>query len=726
MRLSDSKSKTRSERRESPVRPISTAAELSRRLRHLAPTAGFLLSILALGTLGGACLGQIVVPPRPAPVAVVPDAGSIPFVADPPSVYVAKVKNVLVGLAPTPDEVKAVETDPTALRGLVGRWMQLPEYQTKMRRFFQLAFQQTQITQANFNDQGFPGVGFAPNAALLPLLLQNIQESFARTVLMLQDQGKPITEAMATQQFAVTTGLLEFYGFLDTWQVDDKETPLDEVVVDYPNQNVYVEASAGQIPIEQSVDPHSPNYMHWYHPGVGKGPGSCTVDPIVIVPKQGATNTGPILHNLMAGALPAYKVDGGTCNGAAGTLATSLLQPSDYSDWRLVTIRTPQASETPTRFWNLPLLRTTTEVVFKVPRVGFLTPAFFANWSTNSSNQMRVTMNQAFIVATGAQIDGNDPTLPPVTPGLDAEHAADSACAACHRLLDPSRAILSATYSWYYHSQTDPGLQADAGLFAFRGVVQPVQSVGDLARALATHPLVSEAWTEKLCVYVNSAPCEKTDPEFQRVVGVFKSSNHSWNALVEELVSSPITTHAAPTLTAQLGGDVIALSRRDHLCAALNARLGFEDVCGLDAFRAVSLPASMSRFIGEVVPGLPSDGYSRGAALPNLPIKPSLFYRAGTEDICEAIAPLVIDTPAAQQVSGVKQWSSAQPDAAIAEFVSLMMGIVPSDERYAPAVAALRAHFDAAKTQPMATASLALQSTFVTACLAPSLTSLGM
>ena len=81
------------------------------------------------------------------------------------------------------------------------------------------------------------------------------------------------------------------------------------------------------------------------------------------------------------------------------------------------------------------------------PRVGFFTtPAFFANWQTNTSNTMRVTTNQALIVATGASIDGTDTTVPSSTPGLDAAHAAPgSACFSCHQLLDPTRSILAAS-----------------------------------------------------------------------------------------------------------------------------------------------------------------------------------------------------------------------------------------------------------------------------------------
>jgi len=106
----------------------------------------------------------------------------LPNEVSPPSVYVAKVKNVLVGLPPTDDEVKAVVADPNALAGLIDGWMKLPQYQTKMLRFFQLAFQQTQVDDVDFDDQTFPTRANI-NRATSPLLVQNLTESFARTVL---------------------------------------------------------------------------------------------------------------------------------------------------------------------------------------------------------------------------------------------------------------------------------------------------------------------------------------------------------------------------------------------------------------------------------------------------------------------------------------------------------------------------------------------------------------
>jgi hypothetical protein len=157
---------------------------------------------------------------------------------------------------------------------------------------------------------------------------------------------------------------------------------------------------------------------------------------------------------------------------------------------------------------------------------------------------MRVTMNQTLIVALGAQVDGSDGTITPGTPppGLDIVHVAQPACSFCHQTLDPLRSIFAANYSWNYHNQLDSTFGAQKGMFSFHGLIEPVATMNDMSSALANHPLFAEAWVQKLCYYANSAPCLSTDPEFQRVVGVFKTSGFSWNTLVAELFSSPLVT----------------------------------------------------------------------------------------------------------------------------------------------------------------------------------------
>jgi len=123
--------------------------------------------------------------------------------------------------------------------------------------------------------------------------------------------------------------------------------------------------------------------------------------------------------------------------------------------------------------------------------------------------------------------------------------------------------------------------------------------------------------------------------------------------------------------------------------------------------------------------GMPSDGYGRGATIPVLPNQPTLFYRGGMENICAAVSAEVVDATPDPNQPGAKAWSSSQSDAAIAEMVSLVMGLETNDARSAPTVAALTAHFNAAKASG-ASPTDSLRSTFVAACLAPSFIGIGM
>src|SRR5258706_5312243 len=135
----------------------------------------------------------------------------VPFTPDSPTVYVAKVKNILVGLPPTDDEIAAVTADPQALGGLIDGWMLLPQYQQKMMVFFELAFQQTQISAPDFVDIMPPnGLG---NGRAVPLLVQNARESYARTVLAMTQQGRPLTDAFTTHQLMMTPALMQLYAY---------------------------------------------------------------------------------------------------------------------------------------------------------------------------------------------------------------------------------------------------------------------------------------------------------------------------------------------------------------------------------------------------------------------------------------------------------------------------------------------------------------------------------
>lgn len=643
------------------------------------------------------------------------------FTPDTPAVYVAKVKTILVGLPPTDEEIQAVVDDPTALAGLIDGWMALPQYQQKMMVFFELGFQQTQINAADFIDT-IPNFGLG-NGQSQPLLVQNIRESFARTVVASMMADAPFTDAFTSTKLMMTPALMQLYAFLDTRRADNATKVTDLFAKANPMLTISISTKSGPIPIEQSVDPTSPNYMHFYNPELTAQTYPDTtcngLDPITV------TATAANLMNVFYGVIPQHNTAAGAvCGIKGGTAKDNVLAATDLSTWKLVTIRAPHEGEQATAFYDLPAMRAGSELVLTTPHPGFFsTPAFQANWPTNQSNQMRVTMNQTLIVATGTAIDGTDATSPATTPGLDGEHAQPgSACFGCHQLLDPTRSIFSATYSWFYNPATDATLMQQPGQFAFQGVVQQMASIDDFARILAHHPLVPSAWAQKLCYYANSAACDPNDPEFQRIVDDF-ANGFNWNGLVRDLMASPIVTNATDTITHQKHGAVIAVARRDHLCANINNRLGFNDVCQLDANNQAKLTT-----IAQIVSGMPSDGYGRGSTVPVLPNQPTLFYVSGLQNICANLALATIDAAVDPLQPGAKHWTSDQPDAAIADFVSLLLGLTPSDPRTAPATAALTHNFSKSQASPDPTIKKAdaLRSTFVAACMSPSFIGIGM
>ena len=638
-----------------------------------------------------------------------------PEIAARPATAVRKVKDILVGLPPTDAEVAAVTQDPKALAGLVDGWMATPEYRAKERAFFEVAFQQTQFDQLDLDVLSPSG-----NGRNVPLLVQNMQESFARTAIELIDEGRPFTEAFTTHRVMMTPALMELYAYMEVLTFDNAGRSTDGFAVANPQLTITLEQSQGAIAPTASADPTSPLYMHWYTPGLQSAysDASCKgLDPITL------PASGPALHQLFYGQIPAHVGTTSGCPPAPASGAAAQLTGTDFTDWRMVTIRQPAPGEAPTRFYDLAGLRAAKELVLRVPHPGFFTtPAFFTNWPTNGSNQMRVTLNQALIVATGAAVDGDDPTTPPSTPGLDPAHSAPSTpCFGCHQLLDPSRAILSSAFSYGYSAQPDPALAAQTGLFAFQGVVAPVKTVDDFAAQLAAHPLVATGWAQKLCYYVNSAPCNPDDPEFQRIAADFAASGYAWKTLVRDVVTSPITTNATPTAT-NGSGEMISAVRRDHLCAALDHRLGFVDICMLDLTLKTTKLFSPLAIIAQ---GMPADGYGRGAVQPVLPAQPTLFFETEVEKVCEAVAPQIIDAAVDPKQPNARHWSSSDASTAIHDFVTVMMGLTPSDPLAARAASLLEEHYSAAQ-QTGATPTDALRSTFVAACLSPSFVSIGL
>ena len=278
-----------------------------------------------------------------------------PFQASPPEVYVAKVKNLLVGYAPTDGEVAAVKADPNALGGLIDGWMATPEYEKKMLGFFATAFQQSQVVPSDFATQ-MPGVNgqIGSNPSTVSRLLFSLRASYALTVWQLIQEGRPFSEAMTTQRFMMTPPLMMLYAFLDEHHVDDASKIQDRIVQENPAFQFTVGVAQGPIPITETLDPKSPNYMHWYLPDLGKNP-TCTTDPRVYKKDVAA------LYEVLLGSLKQiYYPDGTKCQGSSTSSVNGQFDAADFSAWKMVTIRQPAANEPTTAFYDIPTLQKST------------------------------------------------------------------------------------------------------------------------------------------------------------------------------------------------------------------------------------------------------------------------------------------------------------------------------------------------------------------------------
>ena len=117
------------------------------------------------------------------------------------------------------------------------------------------------------------------------------------------------------------------------------------------------------------------------------------------------------------------------------------------------------------------------------------------------------------------------------------------------------------------------------------GVVQPVEQLADFGAVARDAPALRvRRGCRSSATTSTRRPATPTIRSSSGSSAVFQSSGYSWNALVQELLSSPSRRNATPTRRRRpTNGEVVAVSRRDHLCAALTRASGSPDVCGLDA-----------------------------------------------------------------------------------------------------------------------------------------------
>jgi hypothetical protein len=646
-----------------------------------------------------------------------------PYEALPPNVYAAKVKDVLTGMPLTDAELAMVTANPRELRTLIDMWTTTPLYRERMFDFFKTAFQQTQLAITDLDDMlrlDSANVNRTDQARML----RAVEETFPRTVLALIDENRPFSEVITTNRFMLNVPMMVALAYMDAAPRDDNAR---SVTTGYWSMNkfggtkfTYTQVTnvdpatgvAAPIPFEQSIDPTSPNFMKFTF---------TQPDPMRYMPcPEPVTVTGTRAIETVFGAIFGSR---DACQGAPA--APTLFTEDDWNNWRMVTIRPPKdGAEERTLFWDLPKMRTVNQHVLAMPRVGFMTTlAFFANWATNTSNQYRVTMNQTLIVALGRSFDDRSSTVQVAEQSAESLHVQPGTpCYGCHVTLDPKRDFIKQSYSLTYFQQLGSAnnkrnpIPATATFTVDGSAPVSGNGVGALAQAMSQHPLFPIAWTQKLCQLANSSRCETTDPELQRVAGVFRDSKFDFKVLVRELFTSPLVTYAAKTKNAETEGVVIGIARRETLCTRLSNRLGIHDICNLKGESA--LPRASATSTKNLSLGVAGSTYARADEQPVMPHDPNLFFTSGTEKLCTVLAGQLVETTTAK-------WKVATKDAALDEFVSVVMGLPANDDRAPLLRGVLLQHYNdaiAAKEK----APDALRSAFVLACSSPLAISAGL
>jgi hypothetical protein len=667
-----------------------------------------------------------------------------------------KVKNLLVGLPPTGDEIALLgepgapltEQGVSALRSLIGIWTSdaelAPLFRDKMLFFFRNTFQQVGFTPTeDFKPQllenggfDFGPLGYIEGSDAFARLVKNLEDSFALTAWQLVEEGRPFSETLTTTRFMMTTALKSLY-----LQI---EKPNDQPFNFAGNQAERlawrVDLSGRVIPLETTLDPNSADYLVFSDVRPANLPRfelqpTCVGTTLTTTDSGYAEYTGYAqLFQRLLGFTPRYPF------AATPECWEHASEPyfttEDSSDWQWVTIRPLAAGDTNPEPYDLPALRQTTELALNLPRVGFFTtPAFLALWSTNDSNQHRVTANQTLLVALQRTLTP-DALIIPITPlGLDAEHSVEgSACFACHKNLDPLRQFWESHFdfndrndfptSTFGGAIANPKPTETGGVLALGNVNQEGATLYDLGPLLlqvttgsdAPVSLFAVSMAQNLCFYANSTGCLERDPEFRRIASAFEVSNYDFSTLINELFSSPLVTGAATTETFSESAPIVSITRRDHLCAALAARLGRADVCAL----GVPQPDTTQGATLRIATSVAADAFSRGSETPVTPSRPSLFYRAATEQLCENIAAQVVDS------ESDPIFTSDDVPAAITDLVVRVVGYPTTDPLHAEAARILQEHHDAALAETGVTATQALHSTFVLACEAPTALGVGL
>lgn len=593
----------------------------------------------------------------------------------PPHVYVRRVKSILTGLAPTAEEMTAVQEDPDALRGLVTNWIETDEYRAKRRTFFTETFQQNNWIDLDLNE-------LIENFEVDVPLRYSLTEVIARTAEYIIDEGKPFNEIASTDTWVMNTQVM---GFLVSADTTSNNQIANEVSIYHNPVTVNGTDLDANTPLSVQIA-----NKHLYSP----------VDFDAHCSDPYPVDSQPKLTTALLSPSQGYVV---FCNRRRFRLPTFL--GTALNDWRPV--RMVQRTEGGPAFqmYDSVGLAAAEELPLWVPRAGFFSsPTFLARWRTNADNSFRVTTNQSLIVGLGIAFEETDVSTPLGDDGLAADHAApDTACYSCHKNLDPMRNYFARVFHPDRQQTIMPSMipEDSQPSFSFQGHSGEGETLADFGRHIGEHPAFASAWVQKLCAYANSGPCPISDPEFQRIVTAF-ADDFDYQAMIVDLFSSPLVTGSDCNGGLGSPGIVASVSRKAHLCTHVTNRLGIE---GLeDACNVTNSATALSS-------SFPADSWNRGADAASQPTEPSLFLAASGAEWCSGLATRVVN-------SNNSPFDSGDIEASVDAIVTRVMAVPTSDPRFAPLQALLNEHV-AESAAAGANPAQQLRSAFQLACESP-------
>ena len=692
-------------------------------------------ALVGMALLAGACTGTVS-GGRNDDVAPSCDEGYAPM---PVEGYVAKAKMLLTGVPVTNEDLIAVRKDPAAFRELLRQWLATDEGRAKLRGFFSVAFQQGDNTNNlgsitdTMNGGYFRAGGGGPDhvVGFGTLAAENFKESFARTAVYYLENNLSFADLMQTDTYMMTSAMALVLGHREMVSRGNDGRVNATPGHAYPPLKF---VRNQPISVDESLNPASANFWKFSMDAYpGWWPDCIAGDEFTttITTTGGNSDQLGVAVNSISG-LGSYIRAADIVGCAAGEttpLQLGLVEggasppiglPSFY-DWKMTKVI--QADQNYMGIEALTVFRTGQPLVLRTPRFGFYTtPAFLALWQTNDANSFRVTANQSLIAGLGMAFAPNENIVltPEEVKALDQKHVDPSSpCFGCHQSLDPMRQIFLSNFNVFNSIQTNNEERAKTAHFAFGGSNKALATLADVGRVIASNPNFAASWVQKLCFFANSRACPTDSQQFKDLATSFETGGFNFGNLIVDLFSSPLVTGVSCVANdngnAVGTGDIASISRRDHFCAALSNRTGIVNICSL-AEDAINKPFNYKFY--NLVRSFSADSFSRGSQTPLTISEPGMIPRIMQENFCKEVA------QSERIVGAGAVFDSALGSAGVVTLVTRLMGLPSEDSRFSDAVLLLTEHFESAKA--LSNDRNAMQSTFIVACMAPSLIGVGL